>query len=221
MKLETAPKALLEGHHVPSGERCPPQALMALPVSLTEDLKLLDAEVRTRTRELISAMNDSQLSDLALTFSVAATDLKRRPRHQFEGRWLRGGHGGQREGICETSPATADLGGQQTSSDRCSGKGLPRRLASCVFTALGVARGITRSAGNGVEALAIFKNGGARRSCGIFKDTRHQVVEWFWSYVPTLSHAAKKAELLGGPRGHARCPPFWPRRNLHGREMAC
>merc|ERR1719359_2150007 len=68
-------KALLEGHHVPAGfNGVLLKHLLALPVSLTEDLRLLDAEV-ARSLELIAAMNDSQLGDLALTFSVARPTL--------------------------------------------------------------------------------------------------------------------------------------------------
>jgi len=68
-------KALLEGHHVPAGfNGVLLKHLLSLPVSLTEDLRLLDAEV-ARSLELIAEMNDSQLSDLALTFSVARPTL--------------------------------------------------------------------------------------------------------------------------------------------------
>jgi hypothetical protein len=47
-------KALLESHHVPSGfNGVLLKHLLSLPVSLTDDLKLLDAEV-ARSLELIS-----------------------------------------------------------------------------------------------------------------------------------------------------------------------
>merc|ERR1712205_282131 len=51
-------KALLEGHHVPAGfNGVLLKHLLALPVSLTDDLRLLDAEV-ARSLELIAATAD-------------------------------------------------------------------------------------------------------------------------------------------------------------------
>merc|ERR1711924_222453 len=108
-------KALLEGHHVPAGfNGVLLKYLLALPVSLTEDLRLLDAEV-ARSLELISAMNDSQLSDLALTFSVARPTLN--GVHDISLR------GNGCEEVTEANVrefarlrATADLGGQQAKS---------------------------------------------------------------------------------------------------------
>ena len=83
-------------------------------MSLTEDLRLLDAEV-ARSLELIAAMNDSQLSDLALTFSVARPTLN--GVHDIS---LRGdGCEEVTEGNVKEFArlrATADLGGQQTST---------------------------------------------------------------------------------------------------------
>ena len=68
-------KALLEGHHVPAGWNAVLlKHLMALPVSLRDDLRLLDAEI-SRSLELIADMSGAQLSDLALTFSVARPTL--------------------------------------------------------------------------------------------------------------------------------------------------
>merc|ERR1711924_187934 len=108
-------KALLEGHHVPSGfNGVLLKHLLALPVSLTEDLRLLDAEV-ARSLELIAAMNDSQLGDLALTFSVARPTLN--GVHDISLR------GNGCEEVTESNVkefarlrATADLGGQQAKS---------------------------------------------------------------------------------------------------------
>ena len=60
----TARKSPARGPSCPCRlEQCPPRRLLSLPVSLTEDLRLLGAVAQSL--ELISAMNDSQLSDLA------------------------------------------------------------------------------------------------------------------------------------------------------------
>ena len=112
---KTARKSPARGPPRPRGlEWCLAQAPPLLPVSLTEDLRLLDAEV-ARSLELIAAMNDSQLVDLALTFSVARPTLN--GVHDIS---LRG------DGCEEVTEAnvkefarlraTADLGGQQTKS---------------------------------------------------------------------------------------------------------
>ena len=60
-------------------------------------------------------------------------------------------------------------------------------------------------------------SGGEAKLRGAFKDApKHKVVEWFWSYVATLSHA-KKAELLRWATGSARCP-LGGFAKLHGRD---
>merc|ERR1711939_251919 len=144
-----------------------------------------------------------------------ATDLKRRPRHQFEGRWLRGGHGGQRERICETEShgrprRSADL------DDRCSGQGLRDVVPGAALLLLESPEEL-REALAGVEALDVSEWRRETKLRGAFKDApSHKVVEWFWAYVASLD-AAKKAELLRWATGSARCP-LGGFAKLHGRD---
>merc|ERR1711861_32124 len=163
-----------------------------------EDLRLLDAEV-ARSLELISAMNDSQLSDLALTFSVARPTLN--GVHDISLR------GNGCEEVTEANVrefarlrATADLGGQQTSTIGALVKGFRDVVPAAALLLLESPEEL-REALAGVEALDAHK---------------HRVVEWFWSYVATLSHA-KKAELLRWATGSARCP-LGGFAKLHGRD---
>jgi len=108
-------KALLEGHHVPAGfNGVLLKHLLALPVSLTDDLRLLDAEV-ARSLELIAEMNDSQLSDLALTFSVARPTLNGVHDISLRGTGCEEVTEGNVKEFARLR-ATADLGGQQEKS---------------------------------------------------------------------------------------------------------
>merc|ERR1712193_536875 len=74
-----------------------------------------------------------------------------------------------------------------------------------------------REALAGVEALDVIEWRRETKLRGVFKDApKHKVVEWFWSYVATLSHT-KKAELLRWATGSARCP-LGGFAKLHGRD---
>jgi len=74
-----------------------------------------------------------------------------------------------------------------------------------------------REALAGVEALDVIEWRRETKLRGAFKDApKHKVVEWFWSYVATLSHT-KKAELLRWATGSARCP-LGGFAKLHGRD---
>merc|ERR1711861_93303 len=167
-----------------------------------EDLRLLDAEV-ARSLELISAMNDSQLSDLALTFSVARPTLN--GVHDISLR------GNGCEEVTEANVkefarlrATADLGGQQTKSIGALVRGFRDVVPGAALLLLESPEEL-REALAGVEALDENEWRRETKLRGAFKDTRHQVVEWFWSYVASLNHT-KKAELLRWATGSARCP---------------
>ena len=108
-------KALLEGHHVPAGWNAVLlKHLMALPVSLRDDLRLLDSEI-SRSLELIADMSGASLTDLALTFSVAEADAERLRGRVPPRRRRRGGHRGNVQEFARLR-ATADLGGQQAKS---------------------------------------------------------------------------------------------------------
>merc|ERR1719502_1288128 len=138
-------------------------------------------------------MNDSQLSDLALTFSVARPTLN--GVHDISLR----GDGCEEVTECNVKEfarlrATADLGGQQTSTIGALVKGF-RDVVPCACLLLLESPEELREALAGVEALDVTEWRRETKLRGAFKDTRHQVVEWFWAYVATLSHA-KKAELL-------------------------
>ena len=208
-------KALLEGHHVPAGfNGVLLKHLLALPVSLTDDLRLLDAEV-ARSLELIAAMNDSQLSDLALTFSVARPTLN--GVHDISLR------GDGCEEVTESNVrefarlrATADLGGQQTKSIGALVTGFREVVPEATLLLLETPEEL-REALAGVEALDVNEWRTETKLRGAFKDApKHKVVEWFWSYVATLSHT-KKAELLRWATGSARCP-LGGFAKLHGRD---
>jgi len=208
-------KALLEGHHVPAGfNGVLLKHLLALPVSLRDDLQLLDAEV-ARSLELIAEMNDSQLSDLALTFSVARPTLN--GVHDISLR------GNGCEEVTESNVkefarlrATADLGGQQTKSIGALVKGFRDVVPAAALLLLESPEEL-REALAGVEALDVHEWRRETKLRGAFKDApKHRVVEWFWSYVATLSHT-KKAELLRWATGSARCP-LGGFAKLHGRD---
>ena len=207
-------KALLEGHHVPAGFNAVLlKHLLALPVSLKEDLRLLDAEV-ARSLELISAMSDAQLKDLALTFSVARPTLN--GAHDVS---LRGDGG---EEVCEGNVAefarlraTAVLGRQQATTIGSLVRGF-RDVVPVTLLLLLEAPEELREALAGVEALDVHEWRAATQLRGAFKDTTHVVVEWFWSYVASLD-GAQKAALLKWATGSARCP-LGGFAKLHGRD---
>jgi len=208
-------KALLEGHHVPAGWNAVLlKHLMALPVSLRDDLCLLDAEI-SRSLELIADMSGAQLNDLALTFSVARPTL-----NGFEDVSLRGdGCGEVTEGNVQEFArlrATADLGGQQAKSIGCLIRGFRDVVPEATLLLLESPEEL-REALAGVEALDVSEWRAATQLRGEFKDTpKHRVVEWFWSHVTTLD-ASKKAELLKWATGSARCP-LGGFAKLHGRD---
>ena len=208
-------KALLEGHHVPAGWNAVLlKHLMALPVSLRDDLRLLDAEI-SRSLELIADMSGAQLSDLALTFSVARPTL-----NGFEDVSLRGDGGEEvTEGNVQEFArlrATADLGGQQAKSIGCLVRGFRDVVPEATLLLLETPEEL-REALAGVEALDVGEWRAATQLRGEFKDTpKHAVVEWYWSYVSSLG-AAKKAELLKWATGSARCP-LGGFAKLHGRD---
>jgi len=207
-------KALLEGHHVPAGFNAVLlKHLLALPISLKEDLRLLDAEV-ARSLELISAMSDAQLKDLALTFSVARPTLN--GAHDVS---LRGDGG---EEVCEGNVAefarlraTAVLGRQQATTIGSLVRGF-RDVVPVTLLLLLEAPEELREALAGVEALDVHEWRAATQLRGAFKDTTHVVVEWFWSYVASLD-GAQKAALLKWATGSARCP-LGGFAKLHGRD---
>ena len=209
-------KALLEGHHVPAGWNAVLlKHFMGLPISLKDDLKLLDSEV-ARSLELISGMNDAQLSDMALTFSVARPTL-----NGFEDVVLRGNGC---EEVCEGNVAeftrlraTADLGGQQEKTIGCLVRGFREVAPEAVLLFLESSEEL-REALAGVEALDVGEWRASTQLRGAFKETtKHDVVvEWFWSYVAALD-AAKKADLLKWATGSARCP-LGGFAKLHGRD---
>mmetsp|Transcript_13224 Transcript_13224/g.35104 ORF Transcript_13224/g.35104 Transcript_13224/m.35104 type:complete len:1754 (+) Transcript_13224:179-5440(+) len=208
-------KALLEGHHVPAGWNAVLlKHLMALPVSLRDDLCLLDAEI-SRSLELIADMSGSQLADLALTFSVARPTL-----NGFEDVSLRGDGGEEvTEGNVQEFArlrATADLGGQQAKSIGCLVRGFREVVPEATLLLLETPEEL-REALAGVEALDVSEWRAATQLRGEFKDTpKHRVVEWFWNHVATLD-ASKKAELLKWATGSARCP-LGGFAKLHGRD---
>merc|ERR1712100_856966 len=124
-------------------ERCPPQA----PPRYTSVADRGFAVARRRGGSFLGAhICDERLSTQRLSADLLrrATHAKRRPRHQFEGRRVRGGHGGECERVRSVT-RDGRFGWATNKIHRCSGKGLPRRRASCVFTPLGVPGGITRS----------------------------------------------------------------------------
>ena len=208
-------KALLEGHHVPAGWNAVLlKHLMALPVSLRDDLRLLDSEI-SRSLELIADMSGAQLTDLALTFSVARPTL-----NGFEDVSLRGDGGEEvTEGNVQEFArlrATADLGGQQAKSIGCLVRGFRDVVPEATLLLLESPEEL-REALAGVEALNVGEWRAATQPRGEFKDTpKHAVVEWFWSHVATLD-ASKKAELLKWATGSARCP-LGGFAKLHGRD---
>jgi hypothetical protein len=208
-------KALLESHHVPSGfNGVLLKHLLSLPVSLTDDLKLLDAEV-ARSLELISAMNDSQLSDLALTFSVARPTLKGVHDISLRGDGCEEVTEGNVKEFAQLR-ATADLGGQQTKSIGALVRGFRDVVPRACLLLLESPEEL-REALAGVEALDVQEWRRETKLRGAFKDApSHKVVEWFWSYVASLD-AAKKAELLRWATGSARCP-LGGFAKLHGRD---
>merc|ERR1712167_475856 len=151
-----------------------------------------------RSLELIAAMNDSQLSDLALTFSVARPTLNGVHDISLKGNGCEEVTEGNVKEFARLR-ATADLGGQQTKS-----------IGALVTGFRDVVPG---------AALLLLESPEELREAlrGAFKDApKHKVVEWFWSYVATLSHT-KKAELLRWATGSARCP-LGGFAKLHGRD---
>ena len=149
--------------------------------------------------ELISAMNDSQLSDLALTFSVARPTLN--GVHDIS---LRG------DGCEEVTEANVKefarlrsdgrFGRATNKNHRCSGQGLPRRRAWCCLLLLESPEEL-REALAGVEALDVQEWRRETKLRGAFKDApSHKVVEWFWAYVASLDPRRRRS-CSGGPRG--------------------
>ena len=139
----------------------PAEILMALPVSLRDDLRLLDAEI-SRSLELIADMSGAQLTDLALTFSVARPTL-----NGFEDVSLRGDGGEEvTEGNVQEFArlrATADLGGQQAKSIGCLIRGFRDVVPEATLLLLDPEELREALALEGKER----GSGGLRRNCGV------------------------------------------------------